>query len=196
VAELEQEVVQPVDQRPFQVALGDRAGEVEEVQDVGIPGQLLGELGVGGRQLGGEVRRGGADPGVQPVRDLVEQHVARPSVLDRGGGVPIALALVVEFVQQHGDVAQGQSSNRLLDDRQLRPGGREGAHVEQVAPGQATHAREGGAQVGGEPLDDPGAPALGLLALQDRVPEAPVEPDQLGVDHPLGAPPGGGNGVL
>jgi len=51
VAEFEQEGLQPAGQGSFQVPFGDRAGQVEEVQHVGVAGQLLGQLGVCGRQL-------------------------------------------------------------------------------------------------------------------------------------------------
>jgi hypothetical protein len=161
-------------------------------RNVRVAGQLLGQLGVRGGQPSRKVGQGGADSSVQTVHDLVYQHVARPAVLDRGGGVPVPVPLIVEPVEQHRDVAPGKSSNRLLDDRcLLGPSGREGAHVEQVAPGQAAHLRKGDAQVGSESVDYPAAPALGLLAVQHRVPEAPVKPEQLGVDHSLGLPPGG-----
>jgi len=76
VAELEEEVLEPVHQRGLEVAFRDAAGEVEEVQDVGVAGELLGEFGVRRREPGGEVRRGGPNPGVQAVHDLVEQDVA------------------------------------------------------------------------------------------------------------------------
>lgn len=159
VPELEQEGLQPVDQRDLEVAFGDRAGEVEEVQDVGVAGELLGQLRVGG-QRSGEVGWSGAGPLVQLVQNLVEQHVPGPAVFHGGGGVPVAGRLVVEPVEQRGDVSPGQLSNGLLDDCRPRPGGGERPHVEQIAAGQALHLGEGGAQVGGEPVDDPGFPSL------------------------------------
>lgn len=80
-----------------------RAGEVEEVQDVGVAGQLLGELAIGRGQLGGEVRQCGAGSVVQAVHDLVGQHVARPAVLDGGRGVPVTLGGFGELVEQDRD---------------------------------------------------------------------------------------------
>jgi len=52
------------------------------------------------------------------------------------------------------------------------------------------------AQVGGEPVDDPGAPALRVLTLQHGVAQAPVQGEQFSVDGPLGAPTGGRDGAL
>lgn len=49
------------------------------------------------------------------------------------------------------------------------------------------HLGEGGAQVGGEPVDHLGAPALGGLALQDVAPDLPVEEHQFAVDSQRGA---------
>jgi len=60
-------------------------------------------------------------------------------------------------------------ANGLLADGLLGPGAGHLPHVLDVAPGQPSHAGEGGAQVGGEPVDDPGAPALGVLTLQHGV---------------------------
>jgi hypothetical protein len=96
-------------------------------------GELLRQLGVPVGELRREVGRGRGRALVQPVDDLVEQDVAGPAVLNGGGGVPVPLGLVVELVEQHGDVTPGQSSNRLLDDCVLYPGVRQGAHVEEIA---------------------------------------------------------------
>ncbi len=48
VAELEQERLTPVDQGSLEFAFGVGLGEVEEVQHVGVVGQLVVELAVGG----------------------------------------------------------------------------------------------------------------------------------------------------
>ena len=46
VAELEEECLQPLDQGGLQVPLGGRAGELQEVQDARVTGQLLRQLGM------------------------------------------------------------------------------------------------------------------------------------------------------
>jgi hypothetical protein len=101
----------------------------------------------------------------------VGQHVAGPAVFGGGSGVPIPLGGVIELVEQDGDVAPGQLANSLLDDYLLRPGVGHLAHGVDVAAGQTAHLGERGTQVRGEPVDHPGAPSLGLLALQHGVAE-------------------------
>jgi hypothetical protein len=63
-------------------------------------------------------------------------------------------------------VAPGKSCNRLLHEVLAGPGGGHGPHVLQVATGEAALLGEGGAQVGGEAVDDLGTPARVLLAVR------------------------------
>jgi hypothetical protein len=80
--------LQLVHQRLLQAPLANRCRQPEVVEDVGIAGQGLGQVGVRRRQGVGEVGRCGPDPGVQPVHDLVLENVAGPMVLDGLCGVP------------------------------------------------------------------------------------------------------------
>jgi len=89
VAELEQERLEPRDQGVLEVAFGGGLGEVEEVQDVGVAGELLGELAVGGGELGWEVGGCSAGSAVKLVHDLVEQDVAGPALLHGRCGVVV-----------------------------------------------------------------------------------------------------------
>jgi len=143
----------------------------------------------------GEVAWGGSDPTVQVSGDVVGEDVAGPAVFEGRGGVPVPHGGVGELVEQDRDVAPWQLRNRLLRN-QAWVGRSEGAHVDEVATGQPSHVGEGGAQVGGEPVDDPGAPALGVLTLQHGVAQGPVQREQFRVDGPLGAPAGGCDGAL
>jgi len=59
----------------------------------------------------------------------------------------------------------------------------------QVPAAEPAGVGETGPEVGGEPLDHPGAPPLCRLPLQDEVPDAPIHADQLGVDRPRGPNP-------
>ena len=63
--------------------------------------------------------------------DLVQEHLAGPSALDRSGGVPVPLVLVIEPVQQDGDVAPRQLANSVLANW-CRPRGGGLTHVLQV----------------------------------------------------------------
>jgi len=115
---------------------------------------------------------------------LVGQHglqdSPRPPIRGVPGGVPLPNRLVVEPVQQHHNVAPGQLCSSLLHF--LRPRLGEGPHVVQVPASQAAGVGETCPQVGGEPLDHPGAPPLLGLPLQDEGSDAPIHADQLGVD--------------
>jgi hypothetical protein len=48
--------------------------------------------------------------------DLVLEDVPRPAVRSRLGGVPVAELMIIEPVEEDGDVPPGQLSNRLLDN--------------------------------------------------------------------------------
>jgi len=91
----------------LEVAFSDAGGEGEEVEDVGVADQLLGEVRVRGGQLVGKVGGGGPDTGAQVGGDVVGQNVAGPPVLDGGPGVEVAVLAGGELVEQDGDVAQG-----------------------------------------------------------------------------------------
>jgi hypothetical protein len=86
-----------------------------------------------------------------------------------GCGVPVPVGLVGDLVEQDGDVTPGESANRLLANCLLGPGRRHLPHVLDVAPRQAPHVWEGRPQIGGEPVDDAGAPALCVLPLENGV---------------------------
>ena len=59
----------------------------------------------------------------------------------------------------------------------------EGPHVDQAAGAEPAHAWKLGPKIRREPVDDPGSPPLGLLAVQDPPADRPVQADQLGVHH-------------
>ncbi len=88
VAERGQRGLQLVHQALLEAPLADRAGQAEVVEDVGVAGQGLGQVGVRWWERVREVGGGGADPRVQPGGDLVLQDVAGPVVLHGLPGVP------------------------------------------------------------------------------------------------------------
>jgi hypothetical protein len=94
-------------------------------------------------------------------------------------------------------VATGQMSHRLWDIWiPLFPRRGEGAHVVQVATGQAGHFREFTAQVRRQSGDDGAAPALAFLLCQDPGPDVPVQVDEGGVHDPVGLHAGRADVVL
>jgi hypothetical protein len=187
-AELEEEALEVSDESVFEFALGHVGTETEELQVVGILGDLLDQFGLAGRQGPGEVRWSGAKPTVEFAHDLVEQDIAAPAVFDGLLGVPLPQVVVVEPVEQDRDVTPGKLCNRLLHNLGPRLG--ECSHVHQVPAREPLHVRELGAQVGGESLDDPGPPPFGLLAAQNEPPELPVEMYNFAVDRQVGPKPG------
>jgi hypothetical protein len=80
-------------------------------------------------------------------------------------------------------------SHSLWDIFAISPGGGKLAHVVDVAARQPCHLRELGTEVGGETVDDLGAPTLVLLAREDLPADTPVELDQLLVDGKRGTQP-------
>jgi hypothetical protein len=66
------------------------------------------------------------------------------------------------------------------------PGIGEAAHMVEVGAREAGHLREVATEIRGQPVDDLGAPALQALALENLVPDLPVQLDELAVDRERG----------
>jgi hypothetical protein len=93
--------------------------------------------------------------------------------------------VVIESVEEDGDVPPRQFCNSLLQNLLVRPRGRERAHVGEVPRGEALHLRELSTQIRREPADDVAPPPLVTLALQDRRADSPVETDEFRVHAAL-----------
>ena len=89
-------------------------------------------------------------------------------------GVPVADTGVGETVEEDEDVSPRQLRSRVLRNGVGVFGG-EGAHVDEVALGQSSHAGELGAEVVGEPGNDPGAPPFLALPSADQLPDLPIQ---------------------
>ena len=76
VAEFEEEPFEPGHQSGFEFAFGDAFVDVEEVEDVGVTDQLVGQVGVRRREVIVEVGGRRADALVELVADLVRQYSA------------------------------------------------------------------------------------------------------------------------
>lgn len=123
--QLDQETLELGDERLLEVALVYFGFDVEELQIVRVLGYLLDGVGFFSWQGGGEVGRSRAHALVKLAHDPVEEYVPRPTVGRRLTAVPVPQRLVVQLVQEYGDVPPRQSSNRVLDhlrqpQRQLR----------------------------------------------------------------------------
>jgi hypothetical protein len=76
----------------------------------------------------------------------------------------------------------GQKCHKLWHYFGVGPGLGQAAHILQVAGAVAFNSGKLALQVCVEPVDDPGTPALGLLADQDLAPDRPIEQDELPAD--------------
>ena len=76
-----------------------------------------------------------------------------------------------------------QLCSKLLHNCPVGPGFGEGSHVFEVAGGEAGHLREGRLEVDGEPIDDPGAPALMVLPGEDLAADLPVKQHHVAIDR-------------
>ena len=89
-------------------------------------------------------------PAVQML--LVAAALRRGAVRGRLGGVPVTELMIIQSVEEDGDVSPGQLCNSLLQSLLLRPRGRERTHVRQVPPREPLHLRKPHTQVRGEPF--------------------------------------------
>jgi hypothetical protein len=103
----------------------------------------------------------------------VLEDVPGSPVGGRLAGVPVAELVVVEPVEEDGDVAPGQLCNSLLQNLLVRPGCCERSHLREVPRGAALHLRELSPQIRRKPADDVAPPPLVTLALQDRRTDPP-----------------------
>ena len=177
------------DQAAFDLALVGLVAQAEKIKQVRVFERFLRQRRLRRRQTRLEVRHRRALAGVQPVLDLHRQRAARPAVQHRLLGIPGTAGRIVELGQQRHDVEPRQLVSRLLTKSAVRAMQGEEPHVLEVARRPAAHVREGGLQVARQAVDHLRAPAQGLLALQDVVPDATVELHQLGIDSQCRALP-------
>lgn len=181
---------EPTDEGIFEVALAVTGVEAEEVEVVRILKDLVSEVGFVRRQRGGEIVRCGTDTQMPIRTDVMDECRAGPAVMGSLAGVPVADTGVGETVEQDEDVSPRQLRSRVLRNWVGVFGGK-GAHVDEVALGQSSHAGELGAEVVGEPGNDPGSPPFLALPSADQLPDLPIQEDQLRVDPASGMDTGG-----
>ena len=137
--------------------------------------------------------------------DHQHQRGPAPALGQRLGDVPAPLLDRLDLLQQQRMVAPRQLPQQAVGGGfrhglwrrrpaetfrhslwrklpRLRIGPREGQHAVQVAAREALELRQLVAQIVGQARDDAGAPPFGRLALVEQPADAPVQPDQLGID--------------
>jgi hypothetical protein len=102
-------------------------------------------------------------------------------VLEGASRVRKAGAAILEFGHEDQVVTPGHLSNRLLDKVGFGPSLRERPHVHEVRPRKALHRGEGGPEVGGHFVHNPGAPSVPHLPLQNVTANLPIEGEELAV---------------
>ncbi len=180
----------------FDVTLVRFVPKTKEVEPVGIFENLRGQPSLRGGQAVVEVGEGRPLAQVQPAADLAGQGVARPRLGHRLPGVPGPLFGVVYLGQQGHDMEPRQLVSTLLTKLAAGAFLGEELHVFEVGTGQPLHIGEGGAQIGGEAVDDLGAPALAGLAVKDVAAKIVVELNLLGIGGQNRALPGAGDAAL
>jgi hypothetical protein len=206
--QLHQELLDVAQQPAFQVVLVGIVCQGQEVEQVGIFQRLLRQVRLRRRQGGGEVGDGPALTGVQIGFNLHDEDRPTPAVLGRLMGVPEALERIFDFFDEDNIVEPGQYSNRLREidavqfchslrqilslqfSRRLREncnffrvGEIERSHSPHITGRKARDPRKLLLNVLRQPIDDPLAPPLALLPLDDQPANVPVQPDHLAVDR-------------
>ena len=119
----------------FQITLGVARLHVQEVEDVRVLGDLLGEVGRRRTQDLVEVRRRRTEPQVRLRLDVMLKHWSGPSVGHRLRRVPVAMRRLSELLHKRDHMTPRQLCNDPLHYFQVGiwPGSRKRAHVEQVS---------------------------------------------------------------
>jgi hypothetical protein len=116
----------------FKLALTVPVGHRDEVEDVRVLGQVLGQIRVRRRQGRLEVGDGFARALTELGVDLVHQNVSRPAVFDSRRGIPEPDARILQLLKQDDVVPPGQLCNAALHNCGVGPRGGELAHVLEV----------------------------------------------------------------
>ena len=124
---------------------------------------------------------------MEPVLDLNFEDATAPAVGEGFADVELADGGVFGTLHDLENVAPWQLRNRLLRNWASGELAGEYFHRQKVTRRQSAHIRELLFQVGGEAVDDFGAPGGFLLAGEDNFPSPPVGFDDDGIGHQDGA---------
>jgi len=120
--------------------------------------------------------------GEEIALDLVCEDATTPPVPDGLIGVPEPPLRLLDRLEKPDIVPPRQLGNTPLHNFGIWPGFGEGPHVFEVARREPLHAGKGGAEIGGEPVDDLRAPAGGGLAVEDLPANLPVQAREFPVE--------------
>src|ERR1700712_1128836 len=112
VSELAESVDDPIDECLLETPLLHVTIDCEEVQNVGVFGDLLREIRVRAIKDTVEIRWCRFETCMRIRSDVMAQNIAGPPMSERLIGVPITERLVAETVEQDHDVTPWQSRSR------------------------------------------------------------------------------------
>ena len=173
----EKELLDVVHEGLFDFRFAAEIGGAEKIKEVGVFESLRGEIGVGRGQCCREVVLRLSMAEMQLLADLHLHDAAAPSVGDRLADVEVAGGGVFDHLEEADDVAPWQLRNRLFRNCIFGEGQCQKLHGQEIAGRKAFHSWKCLPQVMGQPVNDPGAPALLLLALEDDFSRLPVSRD-------------------
>ncbi len=170
-----------VHQGLLHLPLPARVSGTKKVKEVRVLEYLGCHVRVRGWERGREVGDGLTLAFVETAFDLQHQHVPAPALLTDLPGVPQTNSGIVKLIQKCDVVVPGNLCKHLLHNLVFGPGSGKGAHVFEVARRKALYIGELAAQVRREPVDDFGAPAFALLALENDATDIPAQKHHGGV---------------
>ena len=119
-----------------------------------------------------------------PGFDLVNEHVAAPSMLNGRLGVPNPILCGRELFENGEVVVPGDLCKHRLHKCLVRPRFGERPHVFQVARRKSLDIGEGSLEVDRQAVDHFGSPAFPFLPVEDIAADLPVQQDQFPVELP------------
>ena len=109
----------------------------------------------------------------------MNEDATRPTVLDSLADIECPRGSILQTIEQDAILAPWNLCSKLLHNFTVWPGLRESAHVFEVASGVTRELRKFPLKIGGQAIDDLGAPAFAFLASQDIAPNFPIMQDKL-----------------
>ena len=214
-AEFEQEFFEVAQEAGFEFPLVERFFQCEEIEEIRVLQQALGDGGVGLWQGGGEVGDGSAQTLVGVVFDLEREGVAGPALFEGLAGIPAAGGEIFELLDEDHMVkpreakedfgGQGQLCRSLRHNcnrrrirafqfcsRLLQNGWGtiltgKSDHVTDIPSRKPLLLGQFVFQIRRQPGDDARAPASLLLAGGDHATDVPIREDHLGIGGESGA---------
>ena len=184
-SQLQKELLDVVDEGLLDLGLSAGICGAKKVEEVGVFEKLRCHVRVDGGHGEGEVALGATGTEMEAVLDLDFQDASAPSVGDGLLDVEVTDGGIFNALNDLEDMAPRQLRNRLLRNWRIGKLASEYFHCQQVARGEALHGGESLAEIGGEAVDDLGAPSGFLLALKDDFSGMPVgfDDDGIGREH-------------